>query len=367
MTKKNIVTTIYRPTKKALNELFKFSVNYFKDPTKKLEGRTSGEPRGLGSIIDSFMFGKLMEYAFKGLIEKQNSDLTVGLDFTTSGRSKDADSDPDLVSVTEKGKTRKPNKHVEVKATTPNQRWITLPARQLVTNMGGGGKSNFYSAYLSVHSDPKNSNERTGDPFGVWMKYTLTNNTVLDEFQDVSDLKCNLEFVLRGEDIEKFCYHAMTDDEIPIYEVYLLKKRKLPQKSDGTLYKGWSKKATLSRKRTLRLYDEMDGSEVKNSFGFFKWQKGGKIEVYQRQFTNQKGEASSTSTVIVPSNNITLINEYIGTFKLRKNQPYDAKMKTLNKRSKEEYLISKKRILELIDESLLINASTGLEEIAKKL
>jgi single-strand DNA-binding protein len=43
--------------------VFEFATSYYIEPTKNTTGRTSGEPRGLGAILDSFTIGKLAEIA----------------------------------------------------------------------------------------------------------------------------------------------------------------------------------------------------------------------------------------------------------------------------------------------------------------
>jgi len=353
--------TIYRPTRKTLNELFNFSVKYFLDPQKRLEGRTSGEPRGLGSIIDSFMHGKLMEYALKSLIEKCNPSFRIGIDISTEGRTQQNHSDPDIIEVKENGIKRVPYIHIEVKATSDNHRWITLPAVQLTTPRGS--TRSFCSCYLSIKNDHRNSNNRTGDVFGVFLKKRFWLTSTLWKFQRLKDIYCQLEFVLEESDFKTHCFHAKTKDNVPLYDVSILNNTQLFTKK-GILYKNWTLEKTITGKRSIRLF-EVSGVEISNDFGFLKWAKGGKIDIYKKEILNKGGtKISSVSKILVPSKDIILTNKYLGTFQLVKNQPYNANMYVLVERQKEEYIISKRRILELIQDGSINSPEIALKQIS---
>jgi hypothetical protein len=53
--------------------VFEFGTNYYIDPSKNTTGRTTGEPRGLGAILDAFTLGKLTEIGVGKVFTKFNS------------------------------------------------------------------------------------------------------------------------------------------------------------------------------------------------------------------------------------------------------------------------------------------------------
>ena len=52
--------------------VFEFGTNYYIEPNKNTTGRTTGEPRGLGAILDSFTLGKLTEIGVEKILKINN-------------------------------------------------------------------------------------------------------------------------------------------------------------------------------------------------------------------------------------------------------------------------------------------------------
>ncbi len=49
----------YELTFEDFKRVFEFGTKYYIEPSKNTTGRTTGEPRGLGAILDAFTLGKL--------------------------------------------------------------------------------------------------------------------------------------------------------------------------------------------------------------------------------------------------------------------------------------------------------------------
>ena len=60
---------IYHITEDDIKQCIDFSTKYFLDPNKPRAGRTTGTYRGLGTMIDNWLVGKLIEIGVKKIIE----------------------------------------------------------------------------------------------------------------------------------------------------------------------------------------------------------------------------------------------------------------------------------------------------------
>ena len=78
------------------------------DDKKTSSNRTTGQYRGLGSIIDSFIIGKLIEIGVAKIIDEFSEDKEIGLDFDIHSLTKENLSDPDITKIKENGAERKP-------------------------------------------------------------------------------------------------------------------------------------------------------------------------------------------------------------------------------------------------------------------
>jgi len=94
--------------------VFEFATSFYIEPTKNTTGRTSGEPRGLGSILDSFTIGKLAEIGVEKILTILNKEKNYLLDFDIKNNSK-VKNEPDIVSIVENKTQREPNIFTEIK------------------------------------------------------------------------------------------------------------------------------------------------------------------------------------------------------------------------------------------------------------
>ena len=68
-------------TDDALEKSFNFAVQFHLDPKKGQSNRTTGQTRGLGGVIDSFLRGKVIELAIVDILKKINPNKDYHLDF----------------------------------------------------------------------------------------------------------------------------------------------------------------------------------------------------------------------------------------------------------------------------------------------
>ena len=96
----------YQTTKEDLEKWFKFGISYWLDTKKSVSGRTSGQPRGLGDILDSFLL-QIIETGV-GKILQNNFDNSK--EFISDDEIKPDAAikyDPDIIKIKEKDEQRK--------------------------------------------------------------------------------------------------------------------------------------------------------------------------------------------------------------------------------------------------------------------
>ncbi len=94
--------------------VFEFGTNYYIDPIKNTTGRTTGEPRGLGAVLDAFTLGKLTEIGIEKILTEFNSNKKYILDFDIKGNNEVRD-EPDIVEIVENNTLREPQVFIEIK------------------------------------------------------------------------------------------------------------------------------------------------------------------------------------------------------------------------------------------------------------
>ena len=94
---------------------FEFPVKYYLDDKKSKSNRTTGQQRGLGSVINDFFLGKLIEIGVARVIEENSNGKKCELDFSIHATGEDHDNDPDILKIVDKDGIRSPNIFVEIK------------------------------------------------------------------------------------------------------------------------------------------------------------------------------------------------------------------------------------------------------------
>jgi hypothetical protein len=187
----------YQVKHEDLERCFKFSVEYHLAEGKGSANRTTGQYRGLGGIIDSFFIGKLIEIGVASIIE-QFINKKILLDFDIH----EVTDDPDIVKIEERGIERSPKLYIEIKNTSPDDRWIGLTAEQFNTilknNIVKDDPKKLFIVGASLISQNKKADS---DPLGVFLK-VMIKQELLQKFSDPQDLFVKIQYVIGGDELK---------------------------------------------------------------------------------------------------------------------------------------------------------------------
>jgi len=299
-----------------LEKCFEFSVKYHLNKTKLSSNRTTGQYRGLGGIIDSFVIGKLIELGVANIIE-ENSGKGCLLDFEIHDITKDNVSDPDIIKIVENKIVRDPELFVEIKNVSPHDRWIGLTAEQFKTILSHNlAKTDLKRIYLIYASLETTSSEGDMDPLGIFLKDKLSME-LLKEFCDIGELFVVINYIITGEDLQE--YGTKFDEGSYFYETEII-----AESSERTLKKIQNndpiyKKVKLkSNKIPIIMWDRRP---VPKEYGDFIFE--GNIEVYKKE---NKG---SDREYIYAKEYSVIKNKVLGIFELAKGKLYDCRFTTV--------------------------------------
>ncbi len=305
----------YQLTQEDLDRCFKFALEYHLDKTKLVSNRTTGQYRGFGGIIDSFVIGKLIEIGVSKIIEKGlNKELI--LDFDIHKLSKENISDPDIIKVVEKNKQREPNLYVEIKNVSEDDRWIGLTSEQFNTILSNKlARNNPRNVILIYATLVKNSGDGDIDPLGVYLKSKI-DMVLLKKFCNVGNLFVKIHHVITGEDLKKF--GVPFNQGSYLYETNIIKEA-----------------SQKTAKKILEAHEKYEKIKIKNGrlpvimsnllpepkeFGEFVY--NGNIEVYMK--SNYKDKKISSRRMYIYCKKDSLIkNKVLGLFELKKGKVYE--------------------------------------------
>jgi len=149
-------------SRSSLEQAFKFAVDYHLNPKKGQTNRTTGQTRGLGGVLDSFLRGKIVEQAVVDVLKKLNPKKDYHPDFLVHDVG---DDDPDIWKVTENRVKRDPLVFVEIKNTSGVDRWFGLTEEQFNTikanEVVGDDLEKIFIVYASIKN--KNSSDTKMD------------------------------------------------------------------------------------------------------------------------------------------------------------------------------------------------------------
>jgi hypothetical protein len=336
-----------------LHEAFKFGIDYYLGK-KNHTGRTSGEPRGLGSVLDAFVRGKLIEIAVKNWIESfsRNNKKCI-LDFDIKSLQ-EVSTEPDIVEIEENNNKRAPHLFIEIKHTGPNDRWIGLTEEQFKSMEKGAAGRKIYIIYASCSHAESNYLKSEYDLLGMYFK----KNTSLPIFSDFKDLNVfsKLEFIISAENLRKYGVTFSAGESL--YETSIFKNKDINTifKEDGLLRKGiklekvgkWEKDK-IKIPREDRKYDEKYG--VFSATGAFHWYK--------------KDNPKSRRDYIFCKSDVVIENEVFGNFLLKKGYLYAFNLQTVGRDpvlKRNNIFISKRRVYQLIKNNLIENPMSVLQK-----
>lgn len=201
----------YRLTKDDIDMCIKFAVDMHTEKGGSAS-RTTGQTRGLGTMINDWTGGKAVEIGVRNMLERYGSKK-LKLDFQIYSGGKTAN-DPDIIEVIEDTyHKRPPNLFIEIKSVGASDRWIGLTETQFesIKNRAGGDLDRAYLIYAEINKIPDASTERM-DLLGSFMKYA-TADTYSEWFKN---------YVNPGSiEIKTVC--IMTLAELQKEGIYLLK------------------------------------------------------------------------------------------------------------------------------------------------
>lgn len=333
----------------------KFAINYFLDPTKSTTGRTSAEPRGIGAIMDDFVFGKLIEISVQKILERINNKKEYILDFDIKSTNIVKD-EADIVKIKENSATREPKLFIEIKSDFENNRWIGLTEEQFSTMKKNSKNRDIYIIYASIKVITDDANPRKKDIIGIYLK-SITNSTQFNSFELLDNVKSEIQFILNANDLIKYGT-TFSKGEL-LYETDLFKKVKSSiRKKDGQLKKNIS---FIERHKNFndKLHIVKENNEIDDKVSEFNIR--GSFEIYL------KNNPKSIRNYIYCLSDVELSNEIFGKFKLEKGNYYNFNLKTLGRDpilKRNNIWLSKKRISSLLEDGLMNDINTSILKIA---
>lgn len=335
--------------------VFEFGTNYYIDPSKNTTGRTTGEPRGLGAILDSFNLGKLTEIGVEKILKNFNDNKNYILDFDIKSISEVTD-EPDIIKIKENNQIRDPNIFLEIKNTSEKDRWIGLTEEQFNTIKRSAGKKQIYMIYASIHSETINDNPKTADLTGMFLK-EIENKDKSEIFQKFASLnaKCKIEFILSSEDLERFSYPF--ERGMNFYETDIFKEKK----SSSFYCKSGIRKDVLN----IEVFNDFD--DIK------KLELKGKKIVEKEEISEFKIRGSfkllhkKSSSYIECISDVQIENNIFGSFSLEKGKFYTFNLATVGrdpKLKRNNLFISKNKVYQIIKKGLIKKPELIIKEIS---
>jgi len=181
-----------------LTECFNFSIRYHLAENKSNYNRTTGQNRGLGSIINDFFYGKLVEIGVVKAIESYNSNIKCILDFDIHPLNSSNISDPDIIKISESTSIRNPNLFVEIKYHSKNDRWLGLTAEQFRTIKENDNFKDFYIIYASLNCE----SDLNDDLLGIYLR-NFINNDYLNKFSKLESIYLKIDRILPSSILEE--------------------------------------------------------------------------------------------------------------------------------------------------------------------
>jgi hypothetical protein len=330
---------------------FGFAVEYYLAKNYH-SGRTSGEPRGLGAVMDAFANGKLIEIGVKKMIETISSNEMI-LDFDMKSIA-EVTNEPDIFKVKHNNSERCPNLFVEIKRTTQNDRWIGLSEEQLSSMLKGSNGREIYNVFCSLYSSPVENNLSSADVVGMYLK-KISNLSIFSDFSDLN-ARAKLEFILSVKDLTKFGSHFPQGRVL--YETRLFQEIKRIRKKSGEL---------LQNIREVNRYVSFNESLHVPLLNGNRDEIYGNFDIEGSFIHYEKINAKSRPNYIECTEDTIIQNDVFGRFDLSKGSIYSFNLFTVGRDpilKRNNLWISKRRLLQLISIGKIKEPATLLSEIA---
>ena len=303
---KSEITLEYKLIETDLAQCIEFAVNLYTGKKGSLSSRTTGQSRGLGTIINDWVGGKAIEIGIKEMLERLAPSKKIILDFSIYDTNKKAQ-DPDIIKVEENGETRDPNLFVEIKNVGPYDRWIGLSEDQFKTtkNKVSGNLSKIFIVYAQL-IDVDNDLSKKTDLLGTFLKTATKKNysKLFKDFASVGKVIVRTEFVITGNDLENNGVLFTTKDFLYETEVLALTRQKTESLKEITI-----------NGNTLPKFQPDKNYPYPEKIGDIKFTGNAKAFIK----INKKSERM----LIKCETNVIAKNKVLGEFRLLKDNVYD--------------------------------------------
>lgn len=334
---------------------FEFGTSYYIEPSKNTTGRTTGEPRGLGAVLDAFTLGKLTEIGVEKILRDFNTKKFYLLDFEIKGTNL-VSTEADILQVVEGNTSRDPEMFIEIKNTSAGDRWIGLTEEQFNTIKRSARGKPIYMIYASLESELRGANPKTVDLAGMFLKEIEDKNKsrIFEVFADLN-AKCRVEFIISATDLANYAYAF--EKGMKMYETNLFVEKKLTSfyTADGfrsdvnscQLYNDFTSTLHLEVEKGLPPErPEIGDILVKGSFKLLSKKKKSYIECVT---------------------DVSVESDIFGRFDLEKTKIYSFNLSTLGRDpilKRNNLFISKKRVYQLIEEGKIARPEIVVKDIA---
>ena len=313
---------IYKIKQEDIKECIHFSTKYFLDPKKTRVGRTTGTYRGLGRMINDWLVGKLIEIGVKNILESYLSEKILNLDFEIH----QANDDPDIVSVVESGKKRKPNLYVEIKNSSEGDNYIGLTKEQYESTIKNEivdeNPENYYIIYATIRQHSNNNKDL--DPYGAYLKRTSPDN-IYDEFDEIENLIVEIKNIISAKNLYDFGVDFKKDsymyDPNLIKEVGNVTEKQLRKLLQGESVDNYSE--IELENDILPLIPRVPSVDKPLEFG--------EVKIYGKVRLFKKENIKSQPVYIYAEEATKLEGSFLGKYELKKNNFYRCSIDTLGR------------------------------------
>tara|TARA_B110000483_G_C18116209_1_gene511746 strand:- start:86 stop:1216 length:1131 start_codon:yes stop_codon:yes gene_type:complete len=337
------MTLTYQTKKEDLEKWFKFSIEYWLNPKKGKTGRTSGQPRGLGDVLDSFMM-KIIETGIAKIIEENYSE---NKEFITDDAIKPNNvirDDPDIFKIKENDNERDPKVFIEIKYHSANAHWIGPRTKQIEAFETGSSRLNINDDKIYIiGADIINDSTIPADKgkkdslLGIFLK-SFTDIDYFNEFYETLP-KIQIRYALRLRDLKnkgtivgKGDYFLSTAifEENKFENFY--KDESLKEKYKIIEYPHWDK---VNNEITLCLQSEAEKTEngkIKIPLKNNPIENYGKFKIIGENvdFIIKENDLSDRYFILCKED-IKLSNEFFGEYNLKNNSIYSFQLNSMGR------------------------------------
>ncbi|MFZ2226257.1 MAG: hypothetical protein WAV64_02375 [Candidatus Moraniibacteriota bacterium] len=309
----------------------------------------------MGGVLDSFIIGKLVELGVSNVLRSLNPKKDYVLDFDIK-QNNEVLNEPDIVTVIENRKERKPRCFLEIKNISKDDRWIGLTLEQFETIKKSSKPENIYivGAYIE-NNNPGNAKQK--DLLGIYLKDKF-NSPIFKDFTTIDNIEIVIEYAISGKELARhglefkkgfFMY------ETEIFEV-------AGKQTTNNIAKNKLNKIGTFSDGILDRY-VMDSNFPDPEFiGEINFK--GKIKLYEK--LNQK----SSRRFIHCLTDVAISNKTLGVFNLEKGKTYLFNLHTVGRNpalNRNNIWIAKRSIPFLQSKKLITETEKNLSNIAKKI